>query len=235
MRLDPRTIVELLQRLERKHADLRPHLADAALLLSKSDFQRAIETIDNLHSAVESIIVTCTRLNECVLSVDGLGDPESAVELAIRARRVVITMQVGRLREAFQDPARTKRAHGWFQGKLRGIDDVLRFLDELVKRSSGWEHYRKGRPLPVGMKDGDRITMYRTTVRVAQQTMRELGTDPDVTHFLQRGIAATDWPEAYEGCKHIASAVAGEIDQDPDPGAAAAPRARLPSASAATP
>lgn len=236
MRLDPRTIVDLLQRLERQHADHRPHLADAALALSKSDFEQAVEAIGNLHSSVESIIVTRARLRECVLSVDGLGEPGSVVELAIRARRVVITMQTGRLREAFRDPSAVKRARGWFRGKLRGIDDVIQYLDELMKCSGAWEQYREGRSLPVGMKEIDRVTMYRTTVRIGQRTMRELGADPDLTHFLRSGIAASDWSEAHAGCKQIASVLDGEIDQEPDASAIApVPRVRAPSASAGTP
>jgi hypothetical protein len=222
--------------LERQHADHRPHLADAALALSKSNFEQAVEAIGNLHSSVESIIVTRARLRECVLSVDGLGEPGSVIELAIRARRVVITMQTDRLREAFRDPSAMKRARGWFRGKLHGIADVIQCLDELMKRSGGWEQYREGRPLPVGMKEIDRVTMYRTTVRIGQRTMRELGADPDLTHCLQSGIAASDWPDVHAGCTQIKSALDGEIDQDSDASAIAPlPRTRMRSASAGTP
>src|ERR1043166_8459896 len=146
MRLDPRTVVELLQRLERQHAEHRPHLADVALAISKSDFEQAAEVTGNLHSILESIIVTRARLREYVTSVDGLGEPGSLIELAIRARRVVITMQAGRLREAFRGGCAMERARGWFVGKLRNIEDVIAFLDGLTKSSCGWEQYREGQP-----------------------------------------------------------------------------------------
>jgi hypothetical protein len=236
MRLDPRTVVELLQRLERQHAEHRPHLADVTMAINKSDYEQAAESTGNLHSVLESIIVTRARLREYVVSVDSLGEPGSLIELAIRARRVVITMQADRLRDAFSHSEAVARARGWFVGRFRKIDEVITFLDELTKSACPWERYREGQPLPVGMKDADRTVMYRTTVRIAQRTMRELGTDPDLLHFLRSGIAATDWLDAHAGCKQIASALAGEIDVESDVGVVAQlPRTRMSGTNAETP
>lgn len=218
MKLDPRAVVELLQRLERQCADHRPHLADVALALSKSDFAAAMKATGILHGILESIIATRARLRDYIVSLDGLGEPGSLIELAIRGRRVVIKMQVSRLREALRDAA-MERTRGWFVGKFRHIDDVLAFLDELIKSSRAWECYRDGQPAPDGMKGVDRVTMYRTTVGIAQRSMRRLGADPDLQHFLRSGAAVTDWDEVHAGCAQIASALAGEIDLEVDAGA----------------
>jgi hypothetical protein len=236
MKLDPRTVVELLQRLERQHAEHRPHLADVAMAINKSDYEQAAEATGNLHSVLESIIVTRARLREYVISVDSLGEPGSLIELAIRARRVVIAMQADRLRDTFSDSGGMARTRSWFVGRFRKIDEVITFLDELTKSACSWERFREGQPLPVGMKDADRSVMYRTTVRIAQRTMRELGSDPDLLHFLRCGIAATDWLDAYTGCKQIATALAGEIDVESDASVVAQfPRKRMSSTNAETP
>lgn len=235
MNLDPRAIVELLQRLERQCADHRPRLADVALALSRSDFEGAVEATGNLRSVLESIIATRARLREYVVSLDSLGEPGSLIELAIRGRRVVIKMQASRLREALRGVG-VDRTNGWFVGKFRRIDDVLMFLDELVDGSRAWESYRDGQPLPTGMKEVDRVTMYRTTVCIAQRSMRRLGADPDLEHFLRSGVAAADWHEMHTGCKQIAGVLAGEIDLEADAGAiGAAPRTRTSNTAAGTP
>lgn len=235
MKLDPRAIVELLQRLERQCADHRPRLADVALALSKSDFEGAVEVTSNLRVVLESIIATRARLREYVVSLDSLGEPGSLIELAIRGRRVVIKMQASRLREAFREVG-IERTNGWFIGKFRRIDDVLMFLDELVNGSRAWESYRDGQPLPTGIKEVDRVTMYRTTVCIAQRSMRRLGADPDLEHFLRSGVAAADWQEVHIGCKQIAGVLAGEIDLEADAGAiGAAPRTRTSNTAAGTP
>jgi hypothetical protein len=236
VRLDPRTVVELLQRLERQHAEHRPHLADVAMAINKSDYEQAAAATGNLHSVLESIIVTRARLREYVISVDSLGEPASLIELAIRARRVVITMQADRLRDAFSGSGVVPRTRGWFVGKFRKIDEVIVFLGELTKSTCSWERYREGQPLLAGMKEADRSMMYRTTVRIAQRTMHELGSDPDLLHFLRCGIEATDWLDAYAGCKQIATALAGEIDVESDTSVVAQlPRKRMSDTSAETP
>jgi hypothetical protein len=233
MKLDPRAIVELLQRLERQCADHRPRLADVALALSKRDIEGAVEATGNLRSVLECIIATRARLRDYVVSLDGLGTPGSLIELAIRGRRVVIRMQASRLREAFQGVERTGN---WFVGKFRRIDDVIAFLDEAVDGSRTWEGYRDGQPLPTGMKESDRVMMYRTTVRIAQRNMRRSGADPDLEHFLRSGVDAADWHEVHVGCKQIAGALAGEIDLEVGAGAMEeASRARAPNTAAGTP
>lgn len=235
MNLDPRAIGELLQRLERQCADHRPRLADVALALSRSDFEGAVEATGNLRGVLEGIIATRARLREYVVSLDSLGEPGSLIELAIRGRRVVIKMQASRLREAFRG-AGVDRANSWFVGKFRRIDDVIIFLDELVDGSRAWESYRDGQPLPTGMKEVDRVTMYRTTVCIAQRSMRRLGADPDLEHFLRSGVGAADWHEVHTGCKQIAGVLAGEIDLEADAGAVgAAPRTRTSNTAAGTP
>jgi hypothetical protein len=235
MKLDPRAIVELLQRLEQQCADHRPHLADVALALSKSDFERALEVAGNLHSVLEGIISTRARLRDYIVSLDGLGEPGSLIELAIRGRRVVIRMQASRLQEAFREVA-MGRTSGWFVGKFRRIDDVIAFLNEVVEGSRVWEIYRDGQPLPAGMKEIDRVTMYRTTLGIAQRSIRRLGADPDLEHFLKGGVAAVDWHEVHTGCKQIAGALAGEIDLDVDAGAfAQGPGPRASNTAAGTP
>lgn len=174
-------------------------------------------------------------MREYVVSLDSLGEPGSLIELAIRGRRVVIKMQSSRLREAFRGVG-VSRTNGWFVGKFRRIDDVVLFLDELVDGSRAWESYRDGQPLPTGMKEVDRVTMYRTTVCIAQRSMRRLGADPDLEHFLRSGVTAADWHEVHIGCKQIAGVLAGEIDLEADAGAiGVAPRTRTSSTAAGTP
>ena len=70
------------------------------------------------------------------------------------------------------------------------------------------------------MKEADRAAMYRTTVQIAQRSMRRLGADPDLVHFLKSGIATVDWLDAYSGCKQIASALVGQIDVESEGGVA---------------
>jgi hypothetical protein len=218
MRFDPRNVVELLLRLEQQGMAFRPLTAEIAAALNKGDFQRALEISGRLHSVLESIVATKALIREHVLEADGLGEPgESLGELAIRARAVVILMELGHLRDALRDEPLVMRTTGWFVGRFRDIDDVVAFFREgLDKITRIWRPYRQDQPLLSGMSCGDRVTMYLTTIRVAQRALRELGDEPALAQLLEKGVVATDSPEVQIACKRIVTVLGIQVDVEPD-------------------
>jgi hypothetical protein len=158
-------------------------------------------------------VATKALIREHVLEADGLGEPgESLGELAIRARAVVILMELGHLRNALRDEPLVMRTTGWFVGRFRDIDDVVAFFREgLDKITRIWRPYRQDQPLLSGMSCGDRVTMYLTTIRVAQRALRELGDEPALAQLL-----ATDSPEVQIACKRIVTVLGIQVDVEPD-------------------
>ena len=218
MRFDPRNVVELLLRLEQQGMAFRPLTAEVAAALNKGDFQLALEISGRLHSVLESIVATKALIREHVMEADGLGEPgESLGELAIRARTMVILMELGRLRDALRDEPSRARITGWFAGRFQGIDDVVAFFrDGLDRINRIWRPYRQDQPLLSGMSCADRVTMYLTTIRIAQRALRELGDEPDLAQIFERGVTASDSPEVQIACKRIVTVLGIQVDVEPD-------------------
>lgn len=218
MRFDPRNVVELLLRLEQQGMAFRPLTAEFAAALSKGDFQLALEISGRLHSVLESIVATKALIREHVLEADGLGEPgESLGELAIRARTMVILMDLGHLRDALRDEPLRARITGWFVGRFQGIDEVVAFFREGLDRINRiWRPYRQDQPLLSGMSCADRVTMYLTTIRIAQRALRELGDEPELAQLLEKGVAATDSPAVQIPCKRIVTVLGIQVDVEPD-------------------
>ncbi len=217
MRIDPRNIVEMLQRLAQQGAKFRPLVAEVATAVSKGDFRAALELNGKLQGVLESIVASTALLREQVIHADGMGEPgESLGELAIRARGVVIAMQMGHLRDALRDAAVVSRVHEWFVGKYRSIDDVAMFFRDGLHRINGiWRPYRCDQPALAGVSRADRLTMYLTTVRIAQRALQELGDDPDLAMFLEKGASAIELPDVHTACKQILTVLGLHIDVEP--------------------
>jgi hypothetical protein len=218
MRFDPRNVVELLLRLEQQGMAFRPLTAEVAAALNKGDFQLALEISGRLHSVLESIVATKALIREHVLEADGLGEPgESLGELAIRARTMVILMELGHLRDALRDEPSRARITGWFAGRFQGIDDIVAFFrDGLDRINRIWRPYRQDQPLLSGMSCADRVTMYLTTIRIAQRALRELGDEPDLAQIFEKGVAASDSPAVQIACKRIVTVLGIQVDVEPD-------------------
>lgn len=213
MRYDPLAIMEMLQRLERQGTMFRPCVAELAAAGSRGDFGTALEQSGTLHSVLESIVATRALLRDQVVHADGLGDPDGSLdELMIRARGVVVTMQVSRLRDALRDPAAKACCRDWLRGRFRGPEDVAAYLSDEVRRIHGlWRPYRGDQPQLPGVAELDRVVMYNTTLRIAQRAVRELGQVPEVVHFLRGGVAAVDLPDVHSACAHIATALSVDL------------------------
>lgn len=217
MRFDPCKIVEMLQRLEQQGKVFRPLVAEVAAALSKGEFQTALETNGRLHSVLESIVTARGLLREQVIHADGIGEPEQSLgELAIRAAGMVIIMEIGRVHDALRDPATLACTTAWFVGRFQRFDDVAAFLrDELCKINGIWKPYRQDQPQLTGVSDADRLTMYLTTVRIAQRALRELGQNRDVAYFLESGAGAANLPDVCTACMQIAIVLGLQIDVEP--------------------
>jgi hypothetical protein len=108
------------------------------------------------------------------------------------------------------------RARGWFTGRFRNIDHVSDFLtNEFYRINCIWMQYRQDDRSAAGMASVDRVTLYKTALRVAQQAMQDLGTDPALEHFLRQGTAAGSWPDVQAACLQITAALAIQIDMEP--------------------
>lgn len=214
MGIESYVVTEMLQRLEAQSAMLRPHAAEIATSLSKDEYPEARNASAELLRVLDVFVNTERILREHVVATDGMGElGESLGELVLRARGMVIADQLAALRDALRDPGRRARAQAWFMGQFDDIDDLIAFVrDRIAQIHATWTPYRSDRPQRPGTTDTDRATFYRTAIRVAQRALTELRGEPDVSHFLDCGIAATDVPEIQEACKRIDLVLCLQLD-----------------------
>jgi hypothetical protein len=217
MRFESLSVLEMLRDLERQVGEYHRHAAQVAVALSGAHLPLAREATDALRRVLDTIVQMTTNLQACVVPADGLGETmESLPELAIRARRMVIIAQADRLRDVLRGPVADGRARGWLSGRFRHIDHVSDFFtNEFYRINCLWMQYRRDDQRAATMAIADRVTLYRTALRVAQQAMQDLGTEPALAHFLKQGTAAGLWPEVQAACVQIAAALAIQIDIEP--------------------
>ncbi|TMQ19711.1 MAG: hypothetical protein E6J90_17425 [Deltaproteobacteria bacterium] len=214
MPFQSRVVVEALQALERQLAVHRDPLAQVATALSVGHFAPALQAAEKLRDALAIVVSLYQRLYANVVPVDEMGSTvESVGELALRARRMVILTQLGRLRDLLREPKAGERARGWFVGDFASIDDVTAFFaDQFAQINQIWVQYRQTHPGAAGISSTDRITLYRASVRVAQSALRELRNHPDLAYLLRAGLDAADWPDVLSACSEIVVALAVEVD-----------------------
>jgi hypothetical protein len=214
MPFQSRVVVEALQGLERQLAVHRDPLAQVATALSTGHFAPALQATEELRDVLAIIVSLYQRLYANVVPLDEMGGPvESLGELALRARRMVIMAQLEHLRDLLREPKASERARSWFVGDFASIDDVTAFFTgRFAQINQIWTPYRQAHASAAGMSSIDRITLYRTSVRVAQGALRELRNHPDLAYLLRAGQGAVDWPEVRTACSEIAVAVAVQVD-----------------------
>jgi hypothetical protein len=217
MRSESSSVLGVLQGLEQQVGAYHRHAMQVAAAIRGGHLVLAREAADALLRVLDAIVQMTTKLQPCVVPIDGLGEVmESLPELAIRARRMVISTQADVLRDVLRGPVAEGRTRGWFCGRFRHIDHVSDFLtNEFYRINCLWMQYRCDDRRAARMAIAYRVTLYETALRVAQQAMQELGADPALAHFLKNGMAASDWPEVQAACVRIAAALAIQIDLKP--------------------
>lgn len=214
MSLEAYFVAEMLQRLEQQGAVIRPQAVMIATALSNDRYPVALVASAELHRALDAFVTTTERLQDHVVAHDGMGDlGESVGELALRARALVIKVQLDVLCRVLAEPRAQARAGAWFGGELPGIDALRTFVsDRLTKIHAVWLPYRVGQPAVPGMIDTERTAAYRMMVRVAQRALCALQSEPDLARFLASGMDAQDLPEVHIACKQIHTVLGLEID-----------------------
>jgi hypothetical protein len=214
MGIDSYVVAEMLQRLEQQNAALRPYVAEVAAAVNRDQYSAALEASGELHRLLDMFVATTEVLQDHVVASDGLGElGESIAELTLRARGMVLVGQLALIKDALREPAARARTCGWFGGRFHGIDEMTAFIQErLTNIHEIWMPYRQDRLQPAGMTEAERVSVYRTVVRVAQRALCELRNEPEVARLLESGIAATDVPEIHVACKRIATVLSVQID-----------------------
>jgi len=217
MRFETYVVAELLQRLEEQGLTYRRHVAEVAAALSKDRYLTAREASKELTRALDALVGTTETLRHHVEASDAFGEiGESIGELALRAREMVVLAQLSRLRDSLADLDVQTRTRKWFVGRFQSIEHVESFFhNELDRINAIWLPYRVAQRQSAGMTDPDRLTLYRTAVRVAQRALRELVEVPDLALLLDYGIAATELCEIHLACKQIVAALGVHIDIEP--------------------
>jgi hypothetical protein len=216
MGIDSYVVAEMLQRLEQQSAAIRPYVAEVAAAVGRDHYPAALEASAELHRLLDAFVATREALQDHVVANDGLGElGESLAELTLRARGMVLVAQLRLVRDALCDPAVQTRSLNWFSGRFGGIEQMTTFIQEQLTSIHGiWMPYRQDRPQPAGMTEAERVSVYRTVVRVAQRELCKLREVPDIARFLDRGGAATDVPEIHLACKRISIALTLETDAE---------------------
>jgi hypothetical protein len=177
----------------------------------------AREATDALRGVLDKIVATTTPLQRCIVPADGLGATvESLTELVVRARRMVTIAQVDVLRDVIRGSNAAERAQGWFIGRFRHVDHLADyFTNEFYRIHSMWTQYRQDDRRAASMSDEDRLTLYRTALRVAQRAMHDLPREPSLAHLLEKGTAAHHWPQVQAACTQISIALTIQINMEP--------------------
>jgi hypothetical protein len=217
MRLESSGVLDLLRQLEQQVGEYHHRAARVAAAIGGGHLALAREATDTLLQVLDQIAEVTTSLQTLVVPGDDLGEMmESVPELAIRARRMVISTQADKLREVLRGSVAEARTRGWFTGRFRHVDHISDFfVNEFYRINSMWMQYRRDDRSAASIASADRVTLYQTALRVAQQAMRDLGIEPGLAHFLGHGAAVSGWPEVQTACTQIVAALAIEIDLAP--------------------
>jgi hypothetical protein len=234
MRFESFVMIEMLLKMEQLGAVLRPRFDQIAQAVHGNEYTAALATSAELVPVLDTFAATTATLQVHVVTNDGMGEPaESLGELVLRARALVIVAQLGRLRDAFRDPAVRDRSRRWFVGCCESITDMTAYVQgKLSNIHAIWLPYRQDRPQPAGMTEPDRASLHRIAVRVAQRAVCELPDEPEVAHFLKGGLAATDLTEVYMACKQMQTVFSVRIDLELGRHLLAKPRAHSPNSNA---
>lgn len=210
MKFESVGVLNMLRDLEQQVKIYRCHTARVASTLDEGQFAAVREATDALRGVLDVILDMTSTLQACIIPLDGLGDTvESLAELAIRARRMVVVAQTDMLRDVLRGPVAAERTRGWFLGRFRHVDHVADFFaSEFYQINNIWLQYRRDDRRAARMESEDRIILYKTALRVADQAVRNLGNDPALAQFLKKGAAAENWPEVKSACMEIAVALA---------------------------
>jgi hypothetical protein len=214
MRLESFVITEMLQHLEQQGAALVPRFDEIAEAIDRGECATALAASAALHRALDALVATTATLQVHVVANDGLGElGESLGELAVRASGLVLVSQLGRLREALRDAAAQARARRWLAGGYQDIEQIIASVREKVMGVHAlWLPHRPSRAQSAGIADPDRVSMYRTAVRMAQRALRELRRDPDLARLVDGGLSARDLSEIHMSCIQIDTALRVQID-----------------------
>lgn len=207
MTFDSLPILRYLQELEHQLTEARRHDQALRMACTGGDRQAAQHTAAQAEHHVRAMAITAEHLKAHVVSVDGLGAGlESLSELALRAARVVVLVELYTLREMVRDH-RPSRSLSW--GRFWGIDDltvcVRAELDQIADR---WRAHR-------GRARTER-RVYRAALQAAHAAMRKLGTASEFARFLWEGRSRSDWPALQALCTRISAALTLRIDIEPD-------------------
>lgn len=214
MRFESYVVAEMLQRMEQHAVALRPHAVVIAAALSKDEYPAALTASAELHRVLDALVATAEALEDHVVAHDGMGKLGEALdELALRARSFVLLAQLDILSTALDEPTAQSRTREWFSERFPAITDLVAFVRGRVTQIHAiWKPYRQDQQVLPGMTEAERKIIYRTMIRVAQRSLRELRCEPELARFLDSGVAATDLPEIHLACKQIVNVLNLQID-----------------------
>jgi hypothetical protein len=145
----------------------------------------------------------------------------SLAELGVRAQTLAILLLLDELCDAMS--YRPAAYQELFTGQLQTIEDVvLRLFDSLARINKLWlRHRAKPHALATGFTsrvfDTPRSLLYCTAIRRAQRAIADLGSDPDLAHFLRAGSSRTDAPRVGRACDQLAEVLGVALTREPDP------------------
>jgi hypothetical protein len=222
MRFDSEVVMGVLQALSQEMASYRQHALQIEEAFGGEAELGSDAATQEMHRALDAITEMTAQLTAYVVPGDGLGEaPESTIELALRARRMTIVVEVGRLRDALRDPASGAPSCGWFaarsDGQFKTMDDVSGFFyAQFHEINCMWMPYRQNDRRSLGIHGAVRRTLYHRAIRVAQRRLCDLRSDPDLAHVLRMGLGASNWPGVHTSFALITAALAFEIEAEPD-------------------
>jgi len=213
MKFESYIMAELLHRLEQRGVGLQSRALGIATALSRDQFADALDATKQLVVMLETVVLTHATLRGHIRG-DGMGElGDSLEEVGLRARGLVIDTQLARLEVAFRDGLVRARTLPWFVGAVESIDDLTALVRARLQGIHAlWSAYRKDHPQPRAMSTTDREAMCRIMARVAQRALQDLGSEPELAHFLRHALAASGLPEIQMASRQLADALSVPVD-----------------------
>jgi hypothetical protein len=156
------------------------------------------------------------RLKERVVRHDKLGDRfDSIGELIVRAIRLGMEVEVGRLMSSAQTRSRIARSDPENARWIPLAWDAIEYmLGQLIHADNTWFPHRNPHhttPRSVGNRQ-----LYRQGIHSAYKVMRVVGYHPECGEFLRDGAGRQQWRDVKRTCSRLLALTAIDIWPDPD-------------------
>jgi hypothetical protein len=203
MRFRLEKTMQALLDMERHLSDLRKHARALGDATDNGNLIASMSAAQSTRDTLRGIVATAISLRYQVVPLDDLGDTFGSVgELVVRAGRMALLAQLGRLHEATRILMARREVPPHAPAWRFQLKDVTALLHaELDRIDDLWLPRRDGADQAADQEGAG--FMYRAAIRVSQHALSQLVDHAEVAQLLRAGIARGEWPDISRTCHEI--------------------------------